>query len=56
MFILIGLYIANFMKQFHFGKALGAIIGTSLGIEIIQYIFKRGASDIDDLLLNTLGG
>ena len=44
------------MKQFRFWKVLGAIGGTSLGIEVLQYIFKRGASDIDDLLLNTAGG
>lgn len=56
MFIPLGLYFANFMKQFHFWKVLGAIIGTSLSIEVLQYIFKRGTSDIDDLLLNTVGG
>lgn len=56
MFIPLGLYFANFMKQFHFWKVLGSIIGTSLGIEVLQYIFKRGVSDIDDLLLNTAGG
>ena len=56
MFIPLGLYFANFMKQFRFWKVLGAIGGTSLGIEVLQYIFKRGASDIDDLLLNTAGG
>ncbi|WP_299512049.1 VanZ family protein [uncultured Rummeliibacillus sp.] len=56
MFIPLGIYFANWMKKFHFWKVLGAIIGTSLGIEVLQYIFKRGASDIDDLLLNTAGG
>ena len=56
MFVPLGLYFANFMKQFHFRKVFGAIIGTSLSIEVLQYIFKRGASDIDDLLLNTVGG
>lgn len=56
MFIPLGLYFADFMKQFRFWKALGYIFGTSLGIETLQYILKRGASDIDDLLLNTLGG
>lgn len=56
MFIPLGIYFANWMKKFHFWKVLGAVIGTSLGIEVLQYIFKRGASDIDDLLLNTAGG
>ena len=48
MFIPLGLYFANLMKRFHFWKVLVAIIGTSLGIEVLQYIFKRGATDIDD--------
>ena len=56
MFIPLGLYFANFMKQFRFWKVLGAIGGTSLSIEVLQYILKRGVSDIDDLLLNTTGG
>lgn len=56
MFIPLGIYFANWMKKFHFWKVLGAVIGTSLGIEVLQYIFKRGASDIDDLLLNSAGG
>lgn len=56
MFIPLGIYFSNSMKKFHFWKVLGAVVGTSLGIEVLQYIFKRGASDIDDLLLNTAGG
>lgn len=56
MFIPLGLYAVNFMKRFHFCRALGIVIGTSFGIEVLQYIFKRGASDIDDILLNTVGG
>jgi len=56
MFIPLGLYFADFLKKFSFWKLLGCIMGTSLAIEIIQYIFKRGVSDIDDLLLNTAGG
>ena len=28
----------------------------SLSIEIIQYAFRIGASDIDDIILNCLGG
>ena len=56
MFIPLGLYAANFMKQFNFWRALWVVIGASFGIEVLQYIFKRGVSDIDDLLLNTMGG
>lgn len=56
MFVPLGIYLANEIKQFRFWKVLAAVIGTSLGIEVCQFVFKRGASDIDDLLLNTIGG
>ena len=56
MFIPLGIYFSHMMKSFRFFKVFGAIIGTSLSIEVLQYILKRGASDIDDLLLNTAGG
>ena len=44
------------MRSFRFWTVLGAIASTSLAIEVLQYVFKRGASDIDDLILNTAGG
>lgn len=56
MFIPLGLYVAHFMKQFKFWSALGVVMGTSFIIEVFQFVFKRGASDIDDVLLNTIGG
>lgn len=56
MFIPVGIYLANMISRFNFWKLCGAVIGTSFAIEVLQYIFKRGASDIDDVLLNTLGG
>ena len=56
MFIPLGLYMANMMKSFRFWKALGLIVGSSFAIEVLQFVFKCGASDIDDIILNTLGG
>ena len=56
MFIPLGLYLAYFIIPFRFYKVFGAIVGTSFAIEVLQYVFQRGASDIDDLLLNTAGG
>ena len=44
------------MRSFRFWTVLGAIASTSIAIEVLQYVFKRGASDIDDLILNTAGG
>jgi len=56
MFIPLGIYFTNSMKQYRFRTILTSIIGSSLAIEVIQFAFKRGASDIDDVLLNTIGG
>ncbi|WP_313804042.1 VanZ family protein [Cytobacillus sp.] len=54
MFVPAGIYLMIIK-----GKAIKTfliICGMSLGAEIIQYIFAIGASDIDDLILNSLGG
>jgi glycopeptide antibiotics resistance protein len=39
-----------------FGRITIASLGISLAIEVMQYIMAVGAADIDDLILNTLGG
>ena len=33
-----------------------AALGMSLFLEIFQWVFQTGVSDVDDLILNTLGG
>ena len=35
---------------------LFAALGMSLLLEISQWVFQTGVSDVDDLILNTLGG
>jgi len=37
-------------------NSLQVFLYTSLFIELIQFIFKRGVFDIDDIILNTIGG
>ena len=55
-FIPFGVYISMLnRRQDILIKAL-PIAGVSLLYEIIQYVFRIGASDITDLLGNTLGG
>lgn len=55
-FIPFGVYISMLdRRQNILIKAL-PIAGVSLLYEIIQYVFRIGASDITDLLGNTLGG
>ena len=38
-----------------FGKVLAAGVGLSLGIELLQLPFYVRSTDVDDLILNTLG-
>ncbi|MGN7478753.1 VanZ family protein [Solibacillus silvestris] len=56
MFIPLGIYAAYYSKKMNGLKVLLFIIGSSVFIEVVQFIFKRGATDIDDVILNTLGG
>lgn len=56
MFIPLGIYVANHFKSLRFWQALAAVIGASVTIEIVQFLAARGATDIDDVLLNTAGG
>lgn len=43
-------------KRKTFWKGLLIIIVAAVAIEAVQYIFGLSASDIDDAMLNTLGG
>ncbi|MBM7699240.1 VanZ family protein [Kurthia huakuii] len=52
MFIPLGMYMMIHSKH----GAILKIMLCSLVIEVTQYIFARGATDIDDFILNTLGG
>ncbi|KQL21162.1 VanZ family protein [Cytobacillus solani] len=54
MFVPAGIYLMIFKRKVI--KTFLIICGLSLGAEIIQYLFAIGASDIDDLILNSLGG
>ena len=56
VFIPYGLYLQVIQKRKAFARSLLIVIITSVAIEIIQFIFGLGASDIDDVILNTCGG
>ena len=56
VFIPFGLYLQVLLKNKAFGKSLLIVIVTSISIEIIQFVFKVGVADIDDVILNVCGG
>ena len=55
-FIPFGIYISMLISNWSFLKRITVIAGVSLLFEVLQFIFAIGASDITDLIGNTLGG
>lgn len=55
-FIPLGLLLNVNFKKPGFLLKLTLILALSLTVEIIQYIFSMGASDITDVITNTVGG
>ena len=56
MFIPAGIYLMLLRTKRSMPKTFLTIFIFSLTVEIIQFIFGLGASDIDDVILNSLGG
>ena len=52
----LGVYLTMFSRSKTVCKNLLAVFVFSLIVEIIQYTFKLGIGDIDDIILNCLGG
>nr|UWI51892.1 VanZ family protein [Clostridioides difficile] len=56
VFVPFGIYLCMLKEKCGFIKKVVPIFITSLSFETLQYIFAIGASDITDLIGNTLGG
>lgn len=56
VFIPIGIYVAMLKTNWNIFKKIIPAIVISLSFETLQFIFGIGASDITDLIMNTLGG
>ncbi|EGT3615145.1 VanZ family protein [Clostridium perfringens] len=56
LFIPLGIYISMFLNNSKVYKNIGVIVLISLAFEVSQYIFAIGASDITDIITNTIGG
>lgn len=55
VFIPFGIYLRTLVSWRPWALVL-AIAGTSLAVEVAQYVLAVGASDVSDLILNTAGG
>ncbi|BCZ48496.1 VanZ family protein [Clostridium gelidum] len=56
VFVPFGLYVGMLKNNWSFLKKVAPIASASLLYEVLQFIFAIGASDITDLIGNTLGG
>lgn len=56
IFAPLGIYLCMLKHEPRFFIKLMFILGISLALEVLQYIFAIGRSDITDLLTNTFGG
>jgi len=56
LFIPLGIYLQIFKKNKKILNCVTLACVISLGVEVTQYILGIGRTDIDDIILNTLGG
>lgn len=56
VFVPYGVYMGMLKRSWSFGQQILPVFLTSLLFETVQYAFAIGSSDINDLLLNTVGG
>lgn len=55
-FIPVGVYVAMLKPGWSFIKKVLPSVGISLIYEVLQYVFAIGATDITDVINNTIGG
>lgn len=56
IFVPYGFFVAMAGKYRSFGKTFLYSFGLCMGVEIFQLVTRVGSFDVDDILLNTLGG
>jgi glycopeptide antibiotics resistance protein len=56
VFVPLGVFLPVLQRRGGIGSNLLIVVGASLGVELVQGVFGLGSADVDDLILNTLGG
>ena len=56
IFIPFGIYLQIFLKNKGVLRSFLICLGTSVSVEVVQFVSGRGFADVDDLILNGLGG
>lgn len=55
-FVPFGLYLGLLAPSWQWWKAAGAMAGSTLVLEVAQYVLAVGSSDVTDVVVNTSGG
>ncbi len=55
VFVPVGILIGIAMRSRNVWAALLVGAGLSVGIELLQFVFKKGFTEVDDVMHNTLG-
>ena len=55
VFVPVGILFGIAMRSRNVWAALLVGVGLSVGIEVLQFVFKKGFAEIDDIMHNTLG-
>lgn len=56
VFVPFGVYVNIFYNKWSIGKKILILFSLSVLFEVVQFVFAIGASDITDIIGNTLGG
>lgn len=56
IFVPLGLYLSVLFEKSALLKKVAMVVATSVLFEIVQYVFAVGATDIMDVINNTVGG
>ena len=56
LFVPLGFYLALTRRGSGLGQRVGVIAAVSVCVEVLQYVLAVGVSDMDDVILNAVGG
>lgn len=56
LFVPFGIYLGVLAPSFRWSRLAGVLAGSSLVLEVVQYVLAIGSADVTDIVVNTLGG
>ena len=56
LFVPFGIYLGLLAPSFRWSRVAGVFAGSSVALEVVQYVLAIGSADVTDIVVNTLGG